>query len=197
MSILSRLFFASALLACAGCSSVYHLANQPNSTELSQAQKAALLAKKSAVPCRVDVICPSDMVGKYNTFFTSNVCHYPLEKILEQAFSNAVYSSFEQPGGEILDAFTLKVEVYKSQLLMSKTDATYTISLNITLEEPGEKKVITFNEEKTNFIPIKGNVKTEVPEAVYEVVKEAAVSALNKIKTDPKAIKTIKRFEKK
>ncbi len=197
MSLFARLAVIPALaLMAAGCSSVYHMSNPASSTELSQAQKSSLLAKKSSVPCRVEVICPADMVGRYDTFFTSNVCHYPLEKIIEQSFSNAVYSSFEQPGGEVLDAFTLKVEVYKSELQMDSSEATYSLTLNVTFEEPGEKKVTSFSVDKSVTAPVTAAAAT-VPDAIYNGVKEAAVDTISKLKLDPKVVKTVKRFEKK
>ena len=196
MSFATRLILIPVLALSAGCSSVYHMSNSGSLTELSAQQKSELLAKKSAVPCRVEVICPADMVGRYDTFFTSNICHYPLEKIIEQGFSNAVYSAFEQPGGEVLDAFTMKVEVYKSELDMDSSEATYNISLNITFEEPGEKKVTSFSIEKSVTAPVK-NGAVMVPDAIYNGVKEAAVDTINKLKMDPKVVKTVKRFEKK
>lgn len=196
MSSAAKFLLIPVLALSAGCSSVYHMSNPGTSTELSQQQKAGLLAKKNAVPCRVEVICPPDMVGRYETFFTSNTCHYPLEKILEQCFSNAVYSAFEQPGGEVLDAFTLKVEVYKSELNMDSDEATYNISLNIVFEEPGEKKITSFSMEKSMTAPVK-NGATVVPEAIYAGVKETAIDTIGKLKLDPKVVKTVKRFEKR
>lgn len=197
MSFSSKLILIPALaLATAGCSSVYYMSNPGSGSELSQPQRSALLAKKSAVPCRVEVICPPDMVGRYETFFSSNTCHYPLEKILEQSFSNAVYSAFEQPGGEVLDAFTMKVEVYKSELNMDSSDATFNLSLNVTFEEPGEKKVTSFSIEKSVTADVKNGANV-VPDAIYNGVKEAAIDTINKLKMDPKVVKTVKRFEKK
>ncbi len=198
MSFATKLLWIPALLLGAGCSSVYHMSNLNSAAELSQQQKATLIVKKYSVPCRVEVICPADMVGKYDTFFTSNVCHYPLEQILEHSYSDAVYTSFEQPGGEVLDAFTLKIEVYKSELKMDSSDATYNLSLNVAFNEPGEKKVATFSIEKSVTAPLKGdNPGTIVPDAIYKGVKEAVVDTIGKLKLDPKVVKTVKRFEKK
>ena len=198
MSSATKFHLIPALLLGAGCSSIYHMSTLNSAAELSQQQKSTLIAKKYAVPCRVEVICPGDMVGKYDTFFTSNVCHYPLEQILEHSYSDAVYTSFEQPGGEVLDAFTLKVEVYKSELKMDSSEATYNLSLNIALNEPGEKKVTTFCVEKSATASLKGdNPGSTVPDAVYQGVKEAVVDTISKLKLDPKVVKTVKRFEKK
>ena len=198
MSLATKLVFVPALILCSSCSSVYHMSTLNSAAELTPQQKSSMLTKKYAVPCRVEVICPGDMVGKYDTFFTSNTCHYPLEQILEHSYSDAIYTSFEQPGGEVLDAFTLKVEVFKSELKMDSSEATYSLSLNIALDEPGEKKVTTFTIEKSVSAPITastpGNV---VPEAVYKGVKEAVVETIAKLKLDPKVVKTVKRFEKK
>jgi hypothetical protein len=195
MSLATRLSVFTAALLCAGCSSVYQMSNSGNGTELSQQQRTALIAKKNAVPCRVEIICPSDMVGRYETFFTDNTCHYPLEQVLEQSFSNAVYCAFEQPGGEVLDAFTLKVEVYKSELQMDSSDARYHINLNVTFEEPGEKKVVSFSVDKSAALP--SGEPNVVPAAIYEAVKSSAVDTMNKLKNDPKVVKTVKRFERK
>jgi len=198
MPFAARTLLVSALIMGAGCSSVYHMSTVNSAAELSQQQKSSLIAKKYAVPCRVEVICPADMVGKYDTFFTSNVCHYPLDKILEHSYSDAVYTAFEQPGGEVLDAFTLKIEVYKSELKMDSSEAVYNLSLNVALDEPGEKKVTTFSVEKSVTAPIKdGNPGAVVPEAIYKGVKEAVIDTIGKLKNDPKVVKTVKRFERK
>jgi len=185
-----------AMLIGAGCSSVYHMSNAGGGTELSPQQKSALQAKKNSVPCRVEVICPSDMTGNYESTFSNSTCHYPLENILEQCFSNAVYCAFEQPAGEVLDAFTLKVEVYKSELHMDSSEATYNLSVNVIFEEPGEKKVTSFSLDKSITAPVSAGPKT-VPPAIYDAVKAIAVDAIAKLKGDPKVVKTVKRFEQK
>ena len=193
----SRFAAVAALAFLTGCSSIHYMSNSSAGSELSSQQKASLQAKKSAVPCRVEIICPSDMAGKYDSFFSSAVCHYPLEQVLEQCFSNAVYCAFEQPGGEVLDAFTLKVEVYKSELSMDSSEAVYSVSLNLTFEEPGEKKVTSFSIEKTITAPMGEAGPKAVPAAVYEAIKAAAIDSIAKLRSEAKVIKTVKRFEKK
>jgi hypothetical protein len=196
--LVKKSFLLPALMAlCAGCSSVYHMQVDNSSAMLSSQDRGALTKKKFAVPCRVEVICPGDMVGKYDTFFTGNLCHYPLETIIERVFSDAVYAAFEQPGGEVLDSFTMKVEVFKSELKMDSSEAVYNLSLNITFEEPGEKKLTTFTIEKHVAAPVGENPAAMVPEAIYKAIREAAMDSIAKMKLDPKVVKTVRRFERK
>ncbi len=184
-----------ATLFLSGCGSTLYMRHNESLAELSSAQKSALLAKKNNVPCRVEIICPDDMCGKYSTTFSSNVVHYPLKQILRDSFNSAVYCAFEQPGGEILDSFTLKVDVFKSQLDMDSSDAAYTLYLMVTLDEPGEKKVVTIRADKTLDGPVKH--QKEVPTVIYDVAKDLAIDVIKQLKQDPKVIKTISRFEKK
>lgn len=178
------------LMLGTGCGSTYFLKHSPQGSEFSSAQKAVLAANKSNVPCRVEVICPDDMVGELGYF---SLAHYPLKQILKDTFSNAVYASFNQPGGEVVDAFTLHVEVYKSELDMHA--GVYILSLMVTLQEPGEKKILTLQEEKT----VHGEVKSDndVPDIVYLAAKELAVDSVKELKSNPKVIKTVSRFSEK
>jgi len=116
-----------------------------------------------------------------------------LKQILKDTFSNAVYASFNQPGGEVVDAFTLRVEVFRSELDMHAE--VYSLYLLITLEEPGEKKVVTLRQEKT----VHGEIKSEemVPELVYSAAKELAIESVQELKDNPKVIKTVSRFADK
>ncbi|HBC87718.1 MAG TPA: hypothetical protein DCZ94_12235 [Lentisphaeria bacterium] len=190
MKILSLFLLVSATVLMTGCGSTYYLKHTPQGAEFSAAQRGVLTANRSNVPCRVEVICPDDMVGELGHF---SLAHYPLKQILKDTFSNAVYASFNQPGGEVVDAFTLQVNVFKSELDMH--DETYTLVLLITLQEPGEKKVLTLQQEKT----MHGEVKSDelVPDIVYDAAKELAIESVKELKTNPKVIKTVSRFEEK
>ena len=115
MKLAYLLMTALLLVLGTGCGSTYFLKHDPQSAEFSSTQRGVLAAHKSNVPCRVEVICPDDMVGELGYF---SLAHYPLKQILKDTFSNAVYASFNQPGGEVIDAFTLRVEVFKSELDM-------------------------------------------------------------------------------
>ncbi len=191
----SRKFASVAIIAMASvlsgaCSSTYHMTHSPSNAEFTSAQKSALSAKKSHVPCRLEVVCPDDMTAPVGW---SSISHYPLKQIVKDVFSNALYSSFDQPGGEVLDAFTLRVEVFKSELDMS--DGFYSLQLLATLEEPGEKKIVTLSVDKT--VHSEEDERNVVPVMVYTASKELAIEVLNGLKANPKVVKTVSRFERK
>ncbi len=190
MRFLTYALIVSASLLMTGCGSTYYLKHASQGSEFSPEQKGVLAAHRSNVPCRVEVICPDDMVGELGYF---SLAHYPLKQILKDTFSNAVYASFNQPGGEVIDAFTMQVNVFKSELDMHAE--TYTLVLLITLQEPGEKKILTLQEEKT----VHGKVTSDevVPDIVYTAAKELAVDSVKELKGNPKVIKTISRFSDK
>ncbi len=198
---IGRIILGKSMLAiCAavvlsGCGSTMFLRHNESLAQLGSQQKSALLAKKNNVPCRIEIICPDDMTGKYSSFFSSSIVHYPLKQILRDSFNNAVYCAFEQPGGEVLDAFTLKVDVFKSQLEMDSSDANYNLYLMVTFDEPGEKKVVTIRADKMLDGAAKG--RGEVPPVIYTVAKDLAIDVIKQLKEDPKVVKTISRFEKK
>ncbi len=190
MKLFTCCFILSMVLLTTGCGSTYYLKHAPQGSEFSAAQRGVLAAHKSNVPCRVEVICPDDMVGELGWF---SLAHYPLKQILKDTFSNAVYSAFNQPGGEVVDAFTLQVNVFKSELDMHAGN--YTLVLLITLQEPGEKKILTLQQEKT----VHGEVSSDVlvPDIVYTAAKELAIDSVKELKGNPKVIKTVSRFEEK
>ncbi|MFA6290628.1 MAG: hypothetical protein WC637_02540 [Victivallales bacterium] len=190
MKFLLYLFTLSLLFFSTGCGSIFYLKHSPQGAEFSAAQKGVLAANKSNVPCRLEVICPDDMVGQLGRF---SLAHYPLKQILKDTFSNAVYAAFNQPGGEVIDAFTLRIEVYRSELDMR--EGLYTLHLLVTIQEPGEKKILTLHQEKT----VHGEVKSDfdVPDIVYLAAKDIAVESVKELKSNPKVIKTISRFEEK
>lgn len=190
MRFLFYLFTLSLLISGTGCGSTFYLKHIPQGAEFSPSQKGVLAANKSNVPCRVEVICPDDMTGDLGYFSRA---HYPLKQILKDTFSNAVYAAFNQPGGEVIDAFTLRVDVFKSELDMHS--GVYTLHLLVTLQEPGEKKILTLHQEKT----VHGEVKSDfdVPDIIYIAAKELAIESVKELKTNPKVIKTVSRFEEK
>lgn len=190
MRFLFYLFTLCILISGTGCGSTFYLKHSPQGAEFSSSQRGILAANKSNVPCRVEVICPDDMTGDLGYFSRA---HYPLKQILKDTFSNAVYAAFNQPGGEVIDAFTLRVDVFKSELDMH--NEVYTLHLLITLQEPGEKKILTLHQEKT----VHGEVKSDndVPDIVYIAAKDIAVDSVKELKANPKVIKTVSRFEEK
>jgi hypothetical protein len=80
---------------------------------------------------------------------------------------------------------------------MDSSEAVYNLSLNITFEEPGEKKLTTFTIEKHVAAPVGENPAAMVPEAIYKAIREAAMDSIAKMKLDPKVVKTVRRFERK
>jgi hypothetical protein len=123
------------------------------------------------------------------------VVHYPLKQILSGCFGNALYSSFDQPSGEVIDSFTLFVDAHASLLAMSGSKAIYDLKLHITLAEPGEKKVVTLDMNKFVSGPVTSD--DDVPDAVYDAVRGLAIDTMSSLKSNPKVLKTVKRFEQK
>ena len=182
----------SAVSFC-GCSSIYMPAVDPNKSDLTAEQTAALSKTKFKVPCRVEVHCPDSMVGSGPNTFTEDTYHYPLQEILRNGFGSAAGKIFESPRSEVIDAFTVYVTVPESQLVVSGGVAQYTLDVIVVLKEPGEKKIDAFELKKTVELPHEN--KKEVPAAIYKAVQEVAFESAKKLSANPKVMKTVKRFE--
>jgi len=182
----------SAVSFC-GCSSIYMPAVDPNKSDLTAEQTAALSKTKFKVPCRVEVHCPDSMVGSGPNTFTEDTYHYPLQEILRNGFGSAAGKIFESPRSEVIDAFTVYITVPESQLVVSGGVAQYTLDVIVVLKEPGEKKIDAFELKKTVELPHEN--KKEVPAAIYKAVQEVAFESAKKLSANPKVMKTVKRFE--
>ena len=182
----------SAISFC-GCSSVYMPAIDPNKSDLTAEQTAALSKTKFKVPCRVEVHCPDSLTGSGPNTFSEDTYNYPLQEILRNGFNSAAGKIFESPRSEVIDAFTIYVTVPESELVVSGAVAQYTLEVVVVLKEPGEKKVDAFELKKTVELPHEN--KKEIPAAIYKAVQEVACESAKKFSENPKVMKTVKRFE--
>jgi hypothetical protein len=185
------------VLSIVGCRTNHMPVANPNAADLTAQQKSKLAEKKLHVPCRVEVQCPNSLVGDDSSFFTSLFNHhfyyYPLQDILTNSFSNAMYSVFDQPKGEIIDSFNLYITVPESRLNISGGDAEYYLHLIVKFTEPGEKKITAFG-VKVHLEKPMGN-ENEIPPVVYEVARDAAYKTLKKLTKSPRVLRTVSRFE--
>ena len=91
-----------------GCRTNHMLKADPNLSDISAVQIKKLNKKRLHVPCRVEVHCPDSLVGSrggFSSIFHSQYYYYPLQEILKSSFKSAAFAVFDQPGGEIIDAF--------------------------------------------------------------------------------------------
>jgi hypothetical protein len=176
-----------------GCNSVYMPSVDPNKSDLTAEQTAALSKTKFKVPCRVEVHCPDSLTGNGPNVFSEDTYHYPLQEILRNSFSSASGKIFESPRNEVIDAFTVYVTVPESQLVVSGGVAQYTLDVIVVLKEPGEKKIDAFELKKTIELPHEN--KKEVPASIYKAAQEVAFESAKKLSENPKVMKTVKRFE--
>lgn len=177
-----------------GCATNKHLPTaDPNASDLTKEQRQQLAKTKFHVPCRISVHCMDSLVGYENNFFTSDhAYYYPLQTILKNSFKNAVYCVFDQPGAEVIDAFNIYITVPKSLLTVDGDDAEYIMSIIVTLNEPGEKKVSAWSFTKHKELPITNREK--VPQVVYDVARDLAFETMLEIINNPKVKRTVNRF---
>ena len=185
------------VIALSACRTNHMPVANPNASDLTAQQRAKLSAKKLHVPCRVEVHCPNSLVGDSSTFFVSLFNHhfyyYPIQDILTNSFNNAIYAVFDQPKGEIIDAFNLYITVPESRLNVSSGDAEYDLHLIIKFSEPGEKKITAFGVRVSLEKPM--GTDNEVPPVIYEAAQQAAFKTLSQLVKNPKVLRTISRFE--
>jgi len=182
------------LLGVVGCTSVIRPSANPNESDLTKSQIAQLSKRKMHVPCRVEVHCPDSLVGNSSSMHSDyDRYYYPLQDILTNSFNSAIYAAFDQPGGEIVDAFTLYVTVPESRLSVGWSEAGYNVQIIVRLDEPGEKKITALSLKQHYEKPF-ANEK-EVPPVVYFAARELAFKTLKKLQNNPKVIRTVRRFE--
>lgn len=183
------------IIALGACSSTHMPPADPNQSDLSKTQLGQLSKKKLHVPCRVEVHCPNNLKGDSDAFWRDHYYNYPLKEILTNSFKNAIYAAFDQPGSEVIDAFTVYVTVPNSRLLYTGGEAEYQIQIIVRFDEPGEKKVTAFSLEESIEAPVTNF--NAVPPVVYDASRKLAYRAIETIIQNPKVIKTVKRFEEK
>jgi hypothetical protein len=184
------------VLGMVGCTSVVMPAANPNKSDLTKKQAAELSKRKLHVPCRVEVHCADSLVGNTTSMWTDyDKYYYPLQDILTNSFQSAAYIAFDQPGGEIIDAFTIYVTVPESRLNVSNGKAGYNIQIIVRFLEPGEKKITALSFKKHYEAPFVN--EEEVPPVIYEAARDLAFRTMKKFLSSPKVIRTVKRFEDK
>jgi len=148
--------------------------------------------KKFKAPCRIKIISPDDMSGRKESMLGTKVYHYPLKNILDDLYNSAIYHLFLQPGGKVVDSFTIEVEVFESTLMFSGSKADYHLYLHIKFKEPGEKIILTKRIEKRQA----GNFSSSdnVPSVIYETIKESAISLIDELQSDQKVLASVSKY---
>jgi hypothetical protein len=172
-----------------GCTSHLHPAANPDKAMPTQTELKKLSGKRFHVPVRIIVNASDDMVGKVG----GDLMHYPLRKVIEDCFNNITYKVFDQPHGEVIDAFEMKIEPQVSILSSSWGTATYKLVLYISFYEPGEKRLESFCLDKTTTSPV--GEDDQIPDAVYNTVKNIAVETMSKLVKAKRVRRAITRFE--
>lgn len=186
------------LILAAGCRTNHMLEADPNKSDILPEQARNLSKKRLHVPCRVEVHCPDSLVGEksgFSSIFSSHYFYYPLQEILKSSFKSAAFSVFDQPGGEIIDAFNLYVTVPESNLNISSESAEYLLQVIVSFNEPGEKKITAWSIHKHLELPYQDQEK--VPDAIYQATREVAFEVMKKLTENPKVLRTVRRFEDK
>ena len=184
----------SIILSIVGCTSVVMPPADPNKSDLTEQQTNALIKNKQYVPCRVEVHCADSLVAfSHSVWNDYDRYYYPLQDILSNSFKNAAYTAFEQPGGEIIDAFTIYVTVPESRLNIYNGEAEYNIQVIVRFLEPGEKKVTALSLKQHYEAPFEN--EEEVPPVVYDAARDLAFRTMQNLLKDPKVLRTVKRFE--
>jgi hypothetical protein len=196
LKVIFPVFTVIAALMFAGCRTNHMPPANPNKSDLTAEQKGKLSARKMHVPCRIEVHCPASLVGDRSSIFSCFDHHfhyYPLQDILRNSFQSAAYSVFDQPGSEVIDAFTIYITVPESRLNVSGDEAEYFVNIIVTLNEPGEKKITAWSLSKRSEAPFFN--ENEVPPVIYEVCRDIAYETMMKLIKNPKVLRTVKRFE--
>ena len=196
MKKMMYLGFWVAVVAIGGCTSVVMPPADPNKSDLTEKQVAELSRKKLHVPCRVEIHCADSLVGNSTSVWNKyDRYYYPLQDILTNSFQSAAYVAFDQPGGEIIDAFTIYVTVPESRLRIGNEEAEYNVQLIVRFLEPGEKKVMALGLKEHYEAPFMN--EEEVPPVVYSGARDLAYRTMKKLLNSPKVIRTVRRFEDK
>lgn len=196
MKKLSRILLGLSIIVLSACSSTHIPPADPNQADLTKSQIGQLSQKKLHVPCRVEVHCVDTIKGDSDAFWRDHYYTYPLQQILTSSFNSAIYAAFDQPGSEVVDAFTVYVTVPESRFIYTGSgDCEYKLQIIVRFDEPGEKKITAFTLDQS----FEGTITNynAVPPVVYDASRSLAYRAMETIIKNPKVIKTVKRFEEK
>ena len=141
---------------------------------------------KMPVPCALKVICPNQLTGQRHSSMPGarpDIYEYPLRAVLEKAMSDRLYSSFDKPRAQTLNAFSLEVEVFQSRLSIRGNTVTYFLKTHVMLRSPQGNAIATEEIESQRMGGLCGN---QLPDAVWESVYEVATQAVEKIVNNPR-----------
>lgn len=173
-----------------GCTSHSYPVVDPDKAVPTQDELARISGKRYHVPVRIVVNASDSMVGKVG----GKLMHYPLRNIIESCFDNITYKVFDQPHGEVINSFELRLEPSVSILSSSWGTAKYKLVLYATFYEPGEKRLNSFALDTTKSSSFSSG---QIPDAVFDAVKELAVDTMQRIINSSQAQRAIARFEER
>lgn len=194
LKLYSKIPVSAAMIisCCIGCTTQYRQEMDVYKTTPDIKEKGALIAKKLDIPLRIIVTASNDAVGQSGSFMGQNIYHYPLRQLLEECYKAALYNSFRSPDGEVINSFELHLEPQCSILTTSGDNAKYKLTLYICLYEPGGKRITSFCIDKENSGP--AGDYNQVPDVVYQTIKEIAVETVRQISISPGATQIISRY---
>lgn len=184
-----------------GCVRDYYPQPNPTKAVPDQSELKEITGIRYQVPVVVSVIAVNDMTGQNKSIWDGSplgwryLYHYPLKQLVGDCYNNVVYKVFDQPGGEVIDSFELKVTPLNSLLTEDSPDVQYKLSVLVNFYEPGGK--LLYGEKIDGYK--RGNFSSpgEMPDIVYSTIKEVAVDSIAKILKDKKVLTAIARFNKK
>ncbi len=173
-----------------GCTSHRYPVVDPDKAVPTRDELKKISGKRHHVPVRIIVNASDSMVGKVG----GNLMYYPLRQIIESCFDNITYKVFDQPHGEVINSFELKIEPSVSILSTSWGTASYKLVLYATFYEPGEKRLNSFCLDTTKSSSFSSD---QIPDVVFDAVKELAVETMYKIINSAQSQRAIARFEER
>jgi hypothetical protein len=190
----AKIFFSAIMIisSCVGCTTQYRQEMDASKTKPSIGEKSSLISKKFDVPLKIAVTASNDAIGQSGSFMGQNIYHYPLRQLLESCYRDTMNNSFKTPDGEDVNAFELHLEPQCSILTTSGDTAKYRLTLYASFYEPGGKKIVSVCIDKENSGPV-GDYN-QVPDVVYQTIKELAVETVRQISTSQIATQVMSRY---
>jgi hypothetical protein len=191
---------ASAVLTC-GCVNHYYPKPNPAKAVPDNSEITGITGVRHQVPVVVNVIAANDMTGQNKSIWDGSplgwryLYHYPLKQLVGDCYNNIVYKVFDQPGGEVIDSFELKVTPLTSLLSEDSPKVQYTLTVLVNFYEPGGKLIYGEKFDGSKYGNFNG--PNEVPDVIYTTIKGVAVESITKILKDKKVITALARFKDK
>jgi hypothetical protein len=172
------LISACAVLGC-GCVNHYYPQTNPAKAVPDNSEITGITGIRYQVPVVINVIAANDMTGQNKSIWDGSplgwryLYHYPLKQLVGDCYNNIVYKVFDQPGGEVIDAFELKITPLNSLLSEDDPKVQYTLCVLVNFYEPGGK--LLFGEKFDGSKYGNFNGTNEVPDVIYTTIKGVAV----------------------